>query len=158
MRILITIMLIWSSVTAFSQEIWQLSPWAPDSSYVISAMSSGEPTWVKVDSLGVADSIYISGDSIRLRDGAGVAQLPTASTSTKGTPWSVLSRMVVSYKITPERYSSIPGAVNKSSRKSCLFPGWFGKLAIASRFAAVASLSSAARMPLPLCINCATVV
>ena len=76
--------MLWSSVTAFSQEIWQLSPWAPDSSYVISAMSSGEPTWVKVDSLGVADSIYISGDSIRLRDGAGVAQLPTASTSTKG--------------------------------------------------------------------------
>lgn len=95
MRILITIMLLWSSVTAFSQEIWQLSPWAPDSSYVISAMSSGEPTWVKVDSLGVADSIYISGDSIRLRDGAGVAQLPTASTSTKGllssTDWNTFN-------------------------------------------------------------------
>jgi len=88
-------MLLWSSVTAFSQEIWQLSPWAPDSSYVISAMSSGEPTWVKVDSLGVADSIYISGDSIRLRDGAGVAQLPTASTSTKGllssTDWNTFN-------------------------------------------------------------------
>ena len=98
MRILITIMLIWSSVTAFSQEIWQLSPWAPDSSYVISAMSSGEPTWVKVDSLGVADSIYISGDSIRLRDGAGVAQLPTASTSTKGllssTDWNTFNGKV----------------------------------------------------------------
>lgn len=98
MRILITIMLLWSSVTAFSQEIWQLSPWAPDSSYVISAMSSGEPTWVKVDSLGVADSIYISGDSIRLRDGAGVAQLPTASTSTKGllssTDWNIFNDKV----------------------------------------------------------------
>lgn len=91
-------MLLWSSVTAFSQEIWQLSPWAPDSSYVISAMSSGEPTWVKVDSLGVADSIYISGDSIRLRDGAGVAQLPTASTSTKGllssTDWNIFNDKV----------------------------------------------------------------
>mgnify|MGYP006985670344 CR=1 FL=1 len=95
MRILITIMLLWSSAIAFSQEIWQLSPWAPDSSYVIGAYPSGEPKWVKVDSLGVADSIYLAGDTIRLRDGAGVAQLPTASTSTKGlltaTDWNIFN-------------------------------------------------------------------
>ena len=76
MRILITIMLLWSSAIAFSQEIWQLSPWAPDSSYVIGAYPSGEPKWVKVDSLGVADSIYLSGDTIRLRDGSGSVILP----------------------------------------------------------------------------------
>jgi len=56
MRILITIMILWSSTMAFGQEIWQLSPWAPDSSYVIGAMNSGEPTWVKVDS--VKNKIY----------------------------------------------------------------------------------------------------
>ena len=98
MRILITIMLLWSSTIAFGQEIWQLSPWAPDSSYVIGAMNSGEPTWVKVDSLGQPDSIYLSGDSIKLRDGAGVAQLPTASTSTKGlltsTDWNTFNGKV----------------------------------------------------------------
>lgn len=76
MRILITIMILWSSTMAFGQEIWQLSPWAPDSSYVIGAMNSGEPTWVKVDSLGVADSIYLAGDTIRLRDGSGSVILP----------------------------------------------------------------------------------
>lgn len=98
MRILITIMILWSSTMAFGQEIWQLSPWAPDSSYVIGAMNSGEPTWVKVDSLGLADSIYLSGDNIKLRDGAGVAQLPTASTSTKGlltsTDWNTFNGKV----------------------------------------------------------------
>lgn len=67
MRILITIMILWSSTMAFGQEIWQLSPWAPDSSYVIGAMNSGEPTWVKVDSLGVTeylDPYIISSDTV----------------------------------------------------------------------------------------------
>ena len=64
MRILITIMILWSSTMAFSQEIWQLSPWAPDSTYVIGAMNSGEPKWVKVDSLVKIDPYIVSSDTL----------------------------------------------------------------------------------------------
>jgi len=52
-------------------ELFQLQ-WATDSSYVIGALPSGEPIWVHVDSLGIADSIYIQGDSlIVLKKGSG---------------------------------------------------------------------------------------
>jgi len=36
------------------QELWQLQPYAPDSNYVIGAMSSGEPFWIHKDSLGIS--------------------------------------------------------------------------------------------------------
>lgn len=52
MRIIITILLLWSCTAAYSQELWQLSPWAADSNYVIGALPSGEPTWVHKDSIG----------------------------------------------------------------------------------------------------------
>ena len=52
-------------------ELFQLQ-WATDSSYVIGALPSGEPVWVHVDSLGIADSIYLQGDSlILLKNGSG---------------------------------------------------------------------------------------
>lgn len=52
-------------------ELFQLQ-WATDSSYVIGALPSGEPVWIHVDSLGIADSIYLQGDSlIVLKKGSG---------------------------------------------------------------------------------------
>jgi len=59
-------------------ELFQLQ-WATDSSYVIGALPSGEPIWVHVDSLGIADSIYFSGGRVYLRDGSGSALIPVPS-------------------------------------------------------------------------------
>ena len=72
MKILkIVLFLILGFNTSAQIELFQLQ-WATDSSYVIGALPSGEPIWVHVDSLGIADSIYLQGDSlILLKNGSG---------------------------------------------------------------------------------------
>ena len=67
----IVLFLILGFNTSAQIELFQLQ-WATDSSYVIGALPSGEPVWVHVDSLGLADSIYLQGDSlIVLKKGSG---------------------------------------------------------------------------------------
>jgi hypothetical protein len=53
--------------TISQNDIYQLQPWPEDSTYVLGAWPDGEPKWVKL----VPDSIYISNDTIYLRDGSG---------------------------------------------------------------------------------------
>lgn len=72
MKIYVIAILMIICMRMSAQEIWQLQPWALDSNYVMGAMASGEPVWVHVDSLGLADSIYLRGDSlILLKNGSG---------------------------------------------------------------------------------------
>jgi len=67
----IVLFLILGFNTSAQIELFQLQ-WATDSSYVIGSLPSGEPVWVHIDSLGLADSIYLQGDSIIvLKKGSG---------------------------------------------------------------------------------------
>lgn len=53
MKHTLAIILILFGFRAKGQEIWQLSPWAIDSNYVLSAYPSGEPRWRHKDSLKI---------------------------------------------------------------------------------------------------------
>lgn len=53
MKNIFIIILILLGFRAQCQEIWQLSPWAIDSNYVLSAYPSGEPRWRHKDSLKI---------------------------------------------------------------------------------------------------------
>lgn len=52
-KIFYTALMAFFSQFVSAQELWQLTPWAADSNYVMGAMASGEPTWVHKDSLGI---------------------------------------------------------------------------------------------------------
>lgn len=48
---ILSLLFVLLSFGAKGQELWQFYPWAPDSLHVIGALPSGEPVWVKLDSL-----------------------------------------------------------------------------------------------------------
>lgn len=51
MKYFLIIVILFSFLRLKSQELFQLSPWATDSTYVLGALSSGEPTWVLKSSI-----------------------------------------------------------------------------------------------------------
>jgi len=61
-QIIAIIIILWSCVTAKAQEWWQITPWAPDSNYIMGALPTGEATWVHKDSITTAQILKI--DSI----------------------------------------------------------------------------------------------
>ena len=69
MRYIFILMLF--SINAYSQLPLYNLEYAADSNYVIGAKSDGEPMWVLKSTIANTDSIYISNDTIFLRDGSG---------------------------------------------------------------------------------------
>ena len=66
LRVLFLWTFIVLTLSVKSQELWQLQPWAPDSTYVVGALPSGEPVWVPFYKILSHDSVYtdITGDTI----------------------------------------------------------------------------------------------
>jgi hypothetical protein len=72
-QIIAIIIILWSCVTAKAQEWWQITPWAPDSNYIMGALPTGEATWVHKDSVAApvkvknspTMTLRIQNDSIR---------------------------------------------------------------------------------------------
>jgi hypothetical protein len=74
MKYTLLLVFLMSFFNVKGQEIWQLSPWATDSTYVLGALGSGEPSWVHIDSLGITggggvdSTILISGYGIDITE------------------------------------------------------------------------------------------
>lgn len=68
-RKLLFIILFWTIIVKTNavkaQELWQLQPWAADSTYIIGAFNSGEPTWVQINGIATKiDSVKYMSDTL----------------------------------------------------------------------------------------------
>lgn len=61
--IILLLMLSWS---VSGQEIWQLSPWAPDSNYVLGTYITGEPRWIPRSYLTTPNTVTGTGTATRV--------------------------------------------------------------------------------------------
>jgi hypothetical protein len=89
MRLLLSIFLaVWTLLVQSQNDIYQLQPWAPDSTYVLGAWPDGEPRWVSKSTISTPDSIYLktatapNPDTIYLRDGSGFVLIPKGGAGT----------------------------------------------------------------------------
>lgn len=68
-RKLLFIILFWTIIVKTNavkaQELWQLQPWAADSTYIIGAFNNGEPTWVQINGIATKiDSVKYMSDTL----------------------------------------------------------------------------------------------
>jgi hypothetical protein len=105
----ILILMIFVISKANGQELWQLQPYAPDSTYFIGALPSGEPVWKQilggggtVTSVGLSTGtsgtdINVSGSPVT-SSGAITLNIPTASGSNRGalssTDWTTFNSKI----------------------------------------------------------------
>jgi hypothetical protein len=63
----LVLFLVLFSFNLKGQELWQLQPWASDSTYVIGAMATGEPQWITISGVATKiDSIEFDSDTLYL--------------------------------------------------------------------------------------------
>lgn len=53
-KIIFTALMAFFSYFSHAQELWQLTPWAVDSNYILGAYPTGEPKWIHKDSIGIS--------------------------------------------------------------------------------------------------------
>ncbi|MBK8853056.1 MAG: hypothetical protein IPN10_02880, partial [Saprospiraceae bacterium] len=53
-KIIFTALMAFFSYFSHAQELWQLTPWAVDSNYILGAYPTGEPKWMHKDSIGIS--------------------------------------------------------------------------------------------------------
>lgn len=65
MKYFLIIVILFSFSGLKSQEIWQLQPWATDSTYVLGALGTGEPSWVQISGISSKiDSVIYDNDTL----------------------------------------------------------------------------------------------